>query len=84
MKVLVTGGCGFLGSNIAHALLSRDAEVIVLDALSRPGSESNLTWLTAAASRHQLRHFQVCVQERESIRSLVESLSPLDCMSSVI
>ncbi len=78
MKVLVTGGCGFLGSNIAHALLLRGAEVIVLDALSRPGSESNLTWLKSAASGHQVSHFQVLVQDRESIRTIVEAHSPLD------
>ena len=78
MKVLVTGGCGFLGSNITRALLSRGAEVIVVDALSRPGSDSNLTWIESAASRHQLSHFSVQVQDREAIQSLVAAHSPLD------
>lgn len=78
MKILITGGCGFLGSNIAHALLSRGDEVIVLDALTRPGSTNNLSWLESAAIRHQLHHCQVLVQERESVRSLIESHSPLD------
>ena len=31
MNVLVTGGAGFIGSHIAHALLNHDHEVIVLD-----------------------------------------------------
>jgi len=31
MKVLVTGGAGFIGSHIAHALLDNDHDVVVLD-----------------------------------------------------
>jgi CDP-paratose 2-epimerase len=43
--VLVTGGAGFIGSNIANALADRGHEVLVYDALSRPGVERNLAWL---------------------------------------
>lgn len=45
MKILITGGCGFLGSNIAEAILSRNDELIILDNLSRLGSEKNFEWL---------------------------------------
>ena len=34
MKVLVTGGCGFIGSNLVDLLLSKGHSVIVLDNLS--------------------------------------------------
>jgi UDP-glucose 4-epimerase len=40
-KVLVTGGAGFLGSNLTHALLEAKARVAVLDDFST-GSETNL------------------------------------------
>jgi len=43
--ILVTGGAGFIGCNIADRLADGGHEVIVYDALSRPGVETNLAWL---------------------------------------
>jgi CDP-paratose 2-epimerase len=43
--VLVTGGAGFIGSNIADRLASEGHDVHLFDALSRPGVERNLDWL---------------------------------------
>ena len=43
--ILITGGAGFIGSNLADRLAGEGNEVIVLDALSRPGVERNLAWL---------------------------------------
>jgi len=54
MRVLVTGGCGFLGTNIADALLRRGDEVRILEDLSRPGSERNLGWLERHDDRGRL------------------------------
>lgn len=46
MKLLITGGCGFLGSNLAGHALSQGIELCVFDSLYRQGSQSNLQWLT--------------------------------------
>jgi len=45
--VLVTGGAGFVGANLAHRLLEDGRSVIILDNLSRPGVERNVAWLRA-------------------------------------
>ena len=43
--VLVTGGAGFIGSNLADSLAREGHRVLIYDALSRPGVEANLEWL---------------------------------------
>lgn len=42
MKLLITGGCGFVGSNLAFYFKERDWDVYVMDNLVRRGSEINL------------------------------------------
>jgi CDP-paratose 2-epimerase len=44
--VLITGGAGFIGSNLADRLASEGCRVRIYDALARPGVETNLAWLT--------------------------------------
>lgn len=43
--VLITGGSGFIGANLAASYLQDGEDVILLDNLSRPGVEQNLAWL---------------------------------------
>lgn len=45
MRYLITGGCGFLGSNIASEVLKQGHELVVFDSLYRFGSYQNLEWL---------------------------------------
>ena len=45
MKLLITGGCGFLGSNLASDALARGDELVIFDNLYRNGSRDNLSWL---------------------------------------
>lgn len=41
-RALITGGAGFIGTNLAYRLLSSGYEVVVLDNLHRPGVDANL------------------------------------------
>ncbi|PWG02969.1 SDR family NAD(P)-dependent oxidoreductase [Sphingosinicella humi] len=43
--VLITGGAGFIGCNIADRLAREGHDILIYDALSRPGVEANLDWL---------------------------------------
>ncbi|MBL6962975.1 MAG: SDR family oxidoreductase [Bacteroidetes bacterium] len=61
MRTLVTGGCGFIGSHIAEALLMRGDEVIIIDNLSTGRllniehlrSNPNLTFVECDISDHE-------------------------------
>jgi CDP-paratose 2-epimerase len=43
--VLITGGAGFIGSNLADRLAQEGCDILVFDALARAGVEANLAWL---------------------------------------
>lgn len=45
-RILVTGGCGFVGCNIADALARRGDDVLILDSFARSGSRENAEWLS--------------------------------------
>ncbi len=53
MRILITGGAGFIGCNLADACVRAGHEVTLFDNLSRRGSEANLAWL-AAGHRERL------------------------------
>ena len=47
-KALITGGCGFVGSNVAMRLQSEGWQVTLFDNLARRGASENLQWLLAS------------------------------------
>jgi CDP-paratose 2-epimerase len=63
MRALITGGAGFIGCNLADRLAREGAEVIVFDALARPGVEANLAWLQA---RHGARIIAATADVRDA------------------
>jgi CDP-paratose 2-epimerase len=53
---LITGGAGFVGSNLAERLLALGERVVLLDNLSRPNVQRNVAWLRQSfGSRAELQ-----------------------------
>ena len=76
MKVLITGGCGFLGSNLAASYLKDGAEVVVIDALFRRGSALNLAWLESLNSSSRFHFVQADLADTESVFSIFRRYAP--------
>lgn len=72
MRVLITGGCGFLGTNLAEALLDRGDEVRLFDDLSRAGTKRNLAWLEQRAPRDRLTILRGDVRDAEAVQKAVD------------
>lgn len=71
MKILVTGGAGFIGSNFVHRTLSTrpETEIVVLDALTYAGRISNLQDL-----KDQIEFVHGNILEDELVNKLVSEV----------
>lgn len=83
MKVLITGGCGFLGSNLAASYLQEQAEVIVVDALFRRGSADNLAWLERQASPSSFHFIQADLADADAVLAVFRRHAPFDFIAHV-
>ncbi len=69
--VLITGGAGFIGSNLADSFLREGREVIVFDALARAGVEANLDWL----QRRHGERLTTCIADIRSTGAVEEAVN---------
>lgn len=73
MRYLITGGCGFLGSNLASEVLKRGEELFVFDNLSRSGSAQNLDWLKTLG---EFTFFHGDIRLNNDIERVVQEIKP--------
>lgn len=73
MKYLITGGCGFLGSNIASEILRSNNELFIYDNLSRLGSNKNLEWLK---SQGVFKFIQENTSNFEKLSEVIKQYQP--------
>lgn len=73
MKLLITGGCGFLGSNLAAHALTQGLDLCVFDSLYRNGALSNLIWLRSQG-RFDFAHGDI--RNANDVQRVVERVKP--------
>ncbi|HDZ9181686.1 TPA: GDP-mannose 4,6-dehydratase, partial [Vibrio cholerae] len=73
MKLLITGGCGFLGSNLASHAITQGYDVIVFDNLSRLGTYDNLNWLKSFGT-FEFVHGDI--RNKNDVTRLIERIKP--------
>jgi CDP-paratose 2-epimerase len=73
MRYLITGGCGFLGSNLAYDLLKLREELCIFDNLSRHGSIQNLAWLRKSG-KFDFRHGDI--RSHNDVNQIVAIFKP--------
>ena len=83
MKVLITGGCGFLGSNLAASLLEDENNVLILDSLFRSGSKNNLDWLLSKSKNNKLSFVQGDLANKELVEAVFRRYGPFDFICHV-
>ena len=71
--VLVTGGAGFIGCNIADRLAGEGHRVVIFDALTRPGVEQNLDWLIATHG-DLIRHIHADITDAAAVADAVSGV----------
>jgi CDP-paratose 2-epimerase len=69
-KVLITGGAGFIGTNLAKSFLEEGRPVAVLDNLSRAGVRANLSYLQSRFKGNVEFH-EADVRDRAAVRETV-------------
>jgi CDP-paratose 2-epimerase len=73
MKYLITGGCGFIGSNLAAEVLKRGEELVVFDNLFRFGSSKNLEWLR---TKGEFTYYPFDIRNSNDIEVVIKEEKP--------
>lgn len=71
MKILITGGAGFIGANLANFYLTQGHQLTIYDNLHRPGVENNLAWLK---NKHRQNSFKITLADVRNFKQLQESV----------
>ena len=75
MNILITGGCGFVGTNLSLYLKSKKFNVYTLDNLSRKGSKFNYTVL----KKKKIKNFRINIANYKKLKGLRKFDLIIDC-----
>src|SRR5215204_4917141 len=71
-RVLVTGGAGFIGSNLVNHLLGEGLDVTIFDTFLRRGAHENVAWLSTNHNSPKLRVVRGDVRNFGAVQAVVE------------
>jgi len=71
MTILITGGAGFIGSNLANHFLGNGQKVIVYDNLARAGVARNLEWLQKTHGEQNLTYLQRDIRDADAVAEAI-------------
>ncbi|MEU6577269.1 NAD(P)-dependent oxidoreductase [Streptomyces sp. NPDC046805] len=80
-RVVVTGGCGFVGSHVTKALLRQGHRVVVLD---REPDSTLIEALTGAKDRSRLEVHNLDVRDRDAVPKAIEGASGVVHLASLL
>ena len=75
MNILITGGCGFVGTNLSLYLKSKKFNIFTLDNLSRKGSKFNYTVL----KKRKIKNFKINITNYKKLKGLRKFDLIIDC-----
>jgi len=75
MKILITGGCGFVGTNLALYLNKKNYKITTLDNLTRKGSRYNLKLL----NKKKIKNYNLDITNYLKISKLPKFHLIIDC-----
>lgn len=76
-KALITGGAGFIGANLARRLMADGWQVVIVDNLSRSGTENNIEWLR---SQGEFEFAKLDIRDYEGLKRVFKNHNPLDAV----
>ncbi|MBN1297613.1 GDP-mannose 4,6-dehydratase [bacterium] len=89
MKILITGGAGFIGSNLAEYYLRRGDRVRILDNLSRHGTPANLEYIQGLGGdfefiRGDIRNRETCMTAVSGVDTIFHLGAQVAVTTSVV
>ena len=71
--IIITGGAGFIGVNASDRFAKEGWDVVILDNLSRKGTDLNLAWLQA---RCDVNFIKVDIREADRVANVFKEIKP--------
>ena len=73
INILVTGGCGFIGSSIVKKLLKKNVFLINIDCLTYAGNKKNLK---EVEKNPNYKFFKINISEKNKLKKVIKKYSP--------